>query len=219
MGRQGGWPILPQSCTKSLNSQKSHPGIKISIPGTLVVATEGFDRFITENNLVDIGATAASDGEIEQRFLAAKLPGFLQADLSAYLEKVTGPLSVRSSGLFEDAYFQAYSGLYKTYMIPNNHLLCEVRREHLFTAVKLVYASTFFKGPLTFKKSTRYHIRRDSMALLIQRLAGAVYGDYFYPAISGVAQSKNLLSGCRHASRRRHCPDSPWTGQGRGGRG
>ncbi len=168
-----------------------YPGIKISIPGTLVVATEGFDCFIAENNLMDIGATVDNDGEIEQRFLAAELPGFLQDDLSAYLEKVNGPVSVRSSGLFEDAYFQAYSGLYKTYMVPNNHPSFEIRREHLFTAVKLVYASTYFKGPLTFKKSTQYHIRRDSMALLIQRLGGTVYGDYFYPAISGVAQSKN----------------------------
>ena len=30
------------------------------------------------------------------------------------------------------------------------------------------------------------------MAVVIQQLTGAVYGNYFYPAISGVAQSYNF---------------------------
>lgn len=190
-GKARGLAYFASILYKEAELSEKYPGIKISVPGTLVVATEGFDRFIAENNLRDAGTTGDNDGEIEQRFLAAELPGLVQDDLAAYLEKVKGPVSVRSSGLFEDAYFQPYSGLYKTYMIPNNHPSFKVRREQLFTAVKLVYASTYFKGPLTFKKSTRYHIRRDSMAIMIQRLAGTVYGDYFYPAISGVAQSKN----------------------------
>jgi len=170
---------------------EKYADIRISVPGTLVAATDCFDQFIAENNLKDIAATVTDDEDIAARFLEARLPEPLAADLTAYLEKVSGPLSVRSSGLFEDAYFQPYSGLYKTYMIPNNHPDFKIRRRHLFTAVKLVYASTFFKGPLTFKRSTRYHIRRDSMALMVQQVAGTVYGEYFYPAISGVAQSKN----------------------------
>ncbi len=190
-GKARGLAYFASILYKESEFSEKYPGTKISVPGTLVVATEGFDRFIAENNLWDAGTTTDNDGEIEQRFLAARLPESIQANLSVYLEKVKGPVSVRSSGLFEDAYYQPYSGLYKTYMIPNNHPDFNVRREHLFTAVKLVYASTYFKDPLTFKKSTRYHIRRDAMALMIQRLAGTVYGDYFYPAISGVAQSKN----------------------------
>ncbi len=190
-GKARGLAYFASILHKESTLAEKYPGIKIAVPGTLVAATDVFDRFIAANKLGDAAAAAEDDRAIEQLFLNADLPGALQDDLSAYLEKVTGPVSVRSSGLFEDAYFQPYSGLYKTYMLPNNHTAFEVRREHLFTAVKLVYASTFFKGPLKFKQSTRYHLRRDSMALMVQRLAGSVYGDYFYPAIAGVARSKN----------------------------
>ncbi len=190
-GKARGLAFFTSILHKESTLAKKYPDIKITVPGTLVVATEGFDRFIAENALKDIGMTADTDHEIEQRFLEARLPAPLADALMVYLEKVTGPVSVRSSGLFEDAYFQPYSGLYKTYMIPNNHADFKVRRAQLFTAVKLVYASTFFKGPRTFKKSTRYHIRRDSMALMIQQLGGTAWGDFFYPAVSGVAQSKN----------------------------
>ncbi|MCP3952088.1 MAG: phosphoenolpyruvate synthase/pyruvate phosphate dikinase, partial [Desulfobacterales bacterium] len=190
-GKARGLAFFTSILQKESTLTEKYPGIKISVPGTLVVATEGFDSFIAENDLKEIGVAVDDDHDIEKRFLNARLPTQLADALIAYLKKLTGPVSVRSSGLFEDAYFQPYSGLYKTYMVPNNHPDFEVRREQLFTAVKLVYASTFFKGPLTFKRSTRYHLRRDSMALMIQQLAGTVWGDYFYPAISGVARSKN----------------------------
>ena len=57
--------------------------------------------------------------------------------------------------------------------------------------MKLVYASTWFESPLAFSKVTGQG-RDDSMAVIIQQLAGRDYGDFWYPAISGVAQSHNF---------------------------
>ena len=55
------------------------------------------------------------------------------------------PLAVRSSSLLEDAQFQPFAGIYKTYMLPNNHPDPAARLAHLITAIKLVYASTYYE--------------------------------------------------------------------------
>ena len=114
-----------------------------------------------------------------------------KSDLRAYLEQVCYPLAVRSSGLLEDAQFEAYAGLYRTYMLPNNHPDIEQRLAQLIYAIKLVYASTFFQAPKAFSRRVGRRTEEERMAVIIQELVGARYGDFFYPAISGVAQSHN----------------------------
>ena len=166
-------------------------GVAIVVPKTLVITTEGFEAFLAANDLNEIVAENLDDEEISRRFLAAGLPDDLERDLGAFLERATFPLSVRSSSLLEDAHYHPYAGLYKTYMIPNNHPSFDIRLGHLVTAVKLVWASTCFKGPATFSHATAHRVRREAMAVMIQQLVGSVHGDYFYPAISGVAQSWN----------------------------
>ena len=160
----------------------------VKIPQTCVIASQGFDDFIQLNNLKIAGDEP--DHSIEQRFLAGKMPDWLLADLRAYLERICYPLSVRSSSLLEDARFRPYAGLYQTYMLENSSPDFDTRLEQLLRAVKLVYASTWFEGPRAFSHSIG-QTRLDSMAVIIQQMAGSRYGDYFYPAISGVAQSYN----------------------------
>ena len=43
------------------------------MPPTLVLATDFFDHFIAENNLLDFAIHGADDEEIERHFLAAPL--------------------------------------------------------------------------------------------------------------------------------------------------
>ena len=161
---------------------------EVKIPQTCVITSSGFDDFVQLNNLQ--AADDEPDQQIEQRFLNATMPDWLLADLRAYLEKIDYPLSVRSSSLLEDAQFRPYAGLYQTYMLDNASPDFEVRLEQLVRAVKLVYASTWFEGPRAFSHSIG-QTQQDSMAVIIQQMAGSRYGDYYYPAISGVAQSYN----------------------------
>lgn len=170
---------------------KTYAGIDIVVPRTLVITTAWFDAFVAENNLGEIDGEALGDAQISERFLAASLPDALTENLRTFLERTTAPVSVRSSSLLEDAHHLPYAGLYKTYMIPNNHPSLAVRLAHLTTAVKMVYASTYFRGPAMFSHATAHRVRRDAMAVIIQQLMGSAHGDYFYPAISGVAQSRN----------------------------
>ncbi len=169
-----------------------YPGINIRIPQTLVITTDGFEAFITRNRLERFSKEGFTDEEVREAFLKARMPEWLVKDLEAFIAQVTIPLAVRSSSLLEDAQFQPYAGLYQTYMIPNNHPDPSRRLEQLITAIKLVYASTYYEGPKTFSRDTLNQPHTESMAVIIQQLSGREYGEYFYPAISGVAQSHNF---------------------------
>ncbi len=166
--------------------------INIEIPKTLVVSTDGFESFITKNGLRGFATQSCTDEKVASTFLQADMPEWLVKDLEAYLAQVKYPLSVRSSSLLEDAQFQPYAGIYETYMIPNNHSELSKRLQHLITAIKLVYASTYYEGAKAFSRSTSNQPQEEAMAVIIQQLTGEEYGDYFYPAISGVAQSHNF---------------------------
>jgi CheY-like chemotaxis protein len=170
---------------------KKFKGISLIIPRTLVITTEGFDTFVDENDLKGLSKSDAPDEEIAEKFRAADFPQWIAADLRAYLEKIHYPLAIRSSSLLEDAQFRAYAGLYRTYMLPNDDPDLEIRLEQLLNAIKLVYASTYFQGPKAFSRRVGHRTEEEKMAVIIQQLVGEHYGDHFYPAISGVAQSHN----------------------------
>ena len=166
--------------------------INIKVPKTLVITTDGFESFVTQNRLECFARDDCTDKEVIENFLNAEMPKWLVGDLEAFVDQVKIPLSVRSSSLLEDAQFQPYAGLYETYMIPNNHPDTSRRLQHLITAIKLVYASTYCEGPKAFSRNTLNQPHEESMAVIIQHLAGVEYGNYFYPSISGVSQSHNF---------------------------
>ena len=171
--------------------QKKYPLFDIVVPPTLVITTVGFHAFIEQNNLA-IGFTDKSDIEIAALFLGATMPPWLEKQLGVFLQQVQEPLSVRSSSLLEDSLYRPFAGLFQTFMLPNNHADHGIRLEQLVKAVKLVFASTFYAGPRAFSSESGKHASSpDSMAVIIQILAGRPYGDYFYPAISGIAKSYN----------------------------
>ncbi len=191
-GKARGVAFVSNLLRQAPEIRKKYPDIDILVPKSLVLTTDIFDLFVQSNSLEDLADEKIPNERIADRFLKSKMPAWVSDDLKAYLDKVKGPLSVRSSGLLEDAHHHPFSGLYKTFMIPNNHSEMPLRLSHLETAIKLVYASTWFEGPKNFTGNTAYQIRKERMAILIQQLAGDAYEDYFYPAISGVAQSHNF---------------------------
>ncbi len=189
-GKALGLAFMASQLSKSEELHEKYPDITISIPQTLVITTDGFDSFVEHNNLQD-PEDEISDKEIAGIFLRAEMPEWIVMELSAYLKQVDSPLSVRSSSLLEDALYKPYAGLFQTCMIPNNHAEFPIRLYQLIRAVKLIFASAYFAGPRAFSSSVGQTSHRNSMAVIIQRLAGRQYGDYYYTAISGVAQSYN----------------------------
>ncbi len=169
----------------------AYPGITIGIPQSLVVTTEGFDAFVAENDLKRFATRDAPDEVVAEAFRSAAFPQPIADDLRAYLARVKYPLAVRSSSLLEDAKFRAYAGLYRTYMLPNDHPSLDLRLKQLIAAIKLVYASTYFQSPKAFSRRVGHRTEEEKMAVIVQRLVGETCGRNFYPAISGAAQSYN----------------------------
>ncbi|MBU0481224.1 MAG: phosphoenolpyruvate synthase/pyruvate phosphate dikinase [Proteobacteria bacterium] len=164
-------------------------GLRVRIPRTFVITTGNFDDFVEKNNLRCFRDNDI-DHEIAIAFRQAALPDELVKNLSDILDRINFPLTVRSSSTMEDSHFRPFAGLYATYMLPNNHPDHQVRLKQLSDAVKLVYASAYFSGPKAFAQSARLP-GKDGMGIIIQELVGKVHGDYFYPAVSGVAMSQN----------------------------
>ena len=191
-GKARGIAFVYTRLAKNRQFQEQYPQIRICVPQTLVISTEGFDSFINESNLKEIPLDAYSDDEIIDIFLEASLPDGLELNLKEFLEKIDYPLAVRSSSLLEDAQFFPFAGLYKTVMLPNNHADLNIRLKRLSKAVKLVYASTYLKDPRSFAQSTLHRTEEEKMAVVIQQLMGHKWGNYFYPAVSGVLQSYNF---------------------------
>jgi len=63
---------------------------------------------------------------------------------------------------------------------------------HLARAIKLIYASTYFEAPKYYSTNTSHRVEEEKMAIVIQQITGKEYGGFYFPPISGVAQSYNF---------------------------
>jgi CheY-like chemotaxis protein len=167
-------------------------GVRIAVPPAVVLATDVFDQFITENNLLDFALHCEDDAEIQQKFLAAPLSDSLNQDLRSFLAEVDHPLAVRSSSLLEDSQYQPFTGVYETFMLGNQQADVEARLTALSEAIRRVYASTFSRHAKAYVRATPYRLEEEKMAVILQQVVGKPHGERFYPDFSGVVRSRNF---------------------------
>jgi hypothetical protein len=168
------------------------PGVRISVPPTVVLTTDWFDRFLAENELLDFAIRSTDDTDTLVHFLAAPLPDRLQGLLAVFLQQVHYPIAVRSSSLLEDSQYQPFTGVYDTFMLSNQDTDINVRLEQLMEAIKRVYASTFSQHAKAYVRATPYRLEEEKMAIVIQQVVGSAHGTRFYPDFSGVVRSRNF---------------------------
>lgn len=190
-GKAQGLAYLNDMLHKALHLSSAFPDVSISIPKTLVIASSCFNTFVSEHHLTAMSREELPDDVVAANFLKGGLDQDTQVALRTYLKEHTCPLAVRSSGMLEDSNNHAYAGLYRTYMLSNDQPELERRLDILVQAVKLVYASTYYQGPKAYAKRVGHHLEAGQMAVIIQHAVGSAHGEYYYPAISGVAQSRN----------------------------
>ena len=171
---------------------KRFPGVRITVPPAVVIATDMFDQFLSENNLGDFALHCDDDNEIQQRFLDSALPAPLIENLEAFLEEVRYPLAVRSSSLLEDSQYQPFTGVYETFMLGNQQGGSRVRLDELSEAIKRVYASTFSQHAKSYVRATPYRLEEEKMAVILQQVVGTLHGQRFYPDFAGVVRSHNF---------------------------
>ena len=165
--------------------------IRVLVPRTMVITTDYFDRFIHDNGLQYVINADLSDDEILSEFVAAALPIDLREALRHFIRATKRPLAVRSSSKLEDSYYQPFAGVYSTYMIP--HTENEDQQLRLLSkAVKSVYASVYYAASRGYITSTGNVLSEEKMAIVLQEVCGEQEGNYYFPAISGVARSVNF---------------------------
>ena len=166
-------------------------GVKFTVPRTLVIATEYFDRFILENGLQYVINADISDAEILSEFVSSTLPADLTQALRAFIRVVRTPLAVRSSSKLEDSYYQPFAGVYSTYMIPavENE---DQQLRLIAKAIKSVYASVYFAASRGYITATANVISEEKMAIILQEVCGTEQDGRFFPTLSGVARSVNF---------------------------
>ncbi len=165
--------------------------VKISIPGTSIIGAEEFEQFVINNNINSINFEKMTYEQIKRKFLTFKLSEQSIKTLKNYIKYIEFPLAVRSSSIFEDSISQSFSGVYTTFLLPNNAPDTFIRLKQLTDAVKLIYASVFSPNARSYFNAINYRIEEEKMAVIIQEVAGNNVNGRYYPHFSGVVQSYN----------------------------
>ncbi len=176
----------------AMDFEERYPEIRINLPQTAIIGTNEYDRFLEINQIDQNELETVSDARIDQIFLRGSLSSDLLHRLEIFLDYVHYPIAIRSSGLLEDSLAQPLAGIYRTYMLPNNQDK-RFRLKELTDAIKLVFASVFLHSARSYIENLQHKVEEEKMAVIIQQIVGSEFdGAYFYPHISGIAQSYNF---------------------------
>ena len=191
LGGKGRGLAFIHSMLYNLNLSSYVPGINVKAPMTAVIGVDEYVNFIERNALLDKIRGISVYSEIQKLFLEGQLRSRLKNRIKHILSNFDRPLAIRSSGLFEDSLQQPVAGIFQTYLLPNSNPDLNVRLNQVLDAIKLVYASVFSDESRTSILGSNYSVDEERMGIVIQEVVGNVYGDCFYPHMSGVAQSYN----------------------------
>jgi hypothetical protein len=159
---------------------------------TFLVANGIFRRRLEAQSLP--GLTLEQYAELEAQFVAGEFPHPIMArfrQMLAYYGEV--PIIVRSSSFHEDGFGHAFAGKYRSEFCANRGDL-DVRLEAFAHAVKMVYASALSPDALAYRRKQGLIESDEQMAILVQRVSGQRYKDYYFPPLAGVAFSHNIYS-------------------------
>jgi hypothetical protein len=193
LGGKGRGLIFANTLIYNLHFAEVVAGINLQIctPRTAVIGTDEFDAFIERHNLHEFLQSEPDYEAVKRKFLRCDLSHQLIRRLKVYLQYTEKPLAVRSSSLYEDSSSQPFSGVFETYLIPNNAADPTARLQQLINAIRLTYASLFAPEAREYFRAVQYNIDHEKMAVVLQEVVGNRHDAYYYPDISGTAQSYN----------------------------
>lgn len=164
------------------------------------IGSDLFYTFLIHNDLFRLRLQLSSVSEcsweefeqVQQRFLAGEFPQDVVEQFRSMLDYFgQAPIIVRSSSLLEDSFGSAFAGKYRSEFCANQGHPDE-RLEAFMRAVKLVYASTLNPAVLSYRRRRGLGESDEQMAILVQRVSGRPYKNFFFPPLAGVALSRNL---------------------------
>ena len=169
---------------------------KLEPHDSFYIGSDVFYSFIVENNFWDLRIRQRSEEEyftVADEFAQKLLSGSFSRDMEEQFVKLLeyygqDPIIVRSSSILEDGFGNAFAGKYESVFCSNSGDM-DQRLEELENAVRTVYASTMSKSALDYRSRRGLQARDEQMALLVQRVSGSYYGEYYMPCVAGVGYS------------------------------
>ncbi len=184
--------------------EKKDPELEkmVRVPDTWYLNSGVFSEFLDRNNLYLFHTFKYKDREsiekdflrIEEQFKFATFAPEVVQDFRKILEQIgQHPIIIRSSSMLEDSFGLAFSGKYTSVFLTNQGNL-ETRLSKFIIGLKKVFASTFGPDPILYRRDHGLLDYDERMAMIVQRVVGRRFGDYFFPFVSGVMFSRNLYT-------------------------
>ena len=174
----------------------------VHVPDTWHLNSGVFSEFLDRNNLYLFHTFKYKDREsiekdflrIEEQFKFATFAPEVVEDFRKILTEIgEHPIIVRSSSMLEDNFGLAFSGKYQSVFLTNQGNL-ETRLSHFIMGLKKVFASTFGPDPILYRRDHGLLDYDERMAMVVQKVVGRRFGDYFFPFASGVMFSRNMYA-------------------------
>jgi hypothetical protein len=175
---------------------------RIRVPDTWYLNSGVFSEFLDRNNLYLFHTFKYKDREsiekdflrIEEQFKFATFAPEVVEDFRKILEAIgEHPIIIRSSSMLEDNFGLAFSGKYLSVFLTNQGSL-ESRLRHFIMGLKKVFASTFGPDPILYRRDHGLLDYDERMAMVVQKVVGRRFGDYFFPFAAGVMFSRNVYA-------------------------
>ena len=160
------------------------------------IGSDVFYTYIVDNGFWDLrvkqrtteGYFTLAD-EVAQKLRTGRFPKVIEEEFLRVLDYYgNDPVIVRSSSILEDGFGNAFAGKYESVFCSGNGSL-EERLETFEQAVRTVYASTMSLSALDYRRRRGLDARDEQMAILVQRVSGSRYSDFFMPCAAGVGYS------------------------------
>ena len=174
----------------------------IRVPDTWYLNSGVFSEFLDRNNLYLFHTYKYKSREeierefqhIEGKFKNATFAPEVVEDFRKILEEIgEDPIIIRSSSLLEDSFGLAFSGKYLSVFLTNQGDI-ETRLAAFINGLKRVFASIFGPDPILYRLDHGLLDFDERMAMVVQKVVGRRFGDYFFPFVSGVLFSRNVYA-------------------------
>ena len=169
----------------------------VRIPESYYFSSGIFSDFLDYNNLDQFHSQKYKTREeieeeyknISELFERSSFPPDTIEDFRNFLEKIgEHPLVLRSSSFLEDNFGYAFSGKYDSFFVANQGDI-QTRLNEFIWGLKQVHMSTFGPGPILYRRNHKLLDFDEKMSVLVQKVVGRRFGDYFFPLAAGVGFS------------------------------
>ncbi len=184
--------------------EKTDPDLEavVRVPDSWHLNSGVFSEFLDRNNLYLFHTFKYKDREtiekdflrIEEQFKFATFAPEVEEDFRKTLEQIgEHPIIIRSSSMLEDNFGLTFSGKYLSVFLTNQGDL-ESRLRYFIAGLKKVFASTFGPDPMFYRRDHELLDYDERMAMILQKVVGRRFGDYFFPFAAGVMFSRNVYA-------------------------